>query len=235
MTQLSRANVSRAEQHLWNHLTDFTADSPRVPASQPVGSSQSSSTVPTRTSPPPKEFVSRPLPPLPPLRMTQSVGKPLVRSSTVDPPSSSQLSLSHSEPPAFPPPPQVRRFNTVEPVCAPSSPNAPSPSSMEDPPQSRPFETCEPEQVRSPSNAPSPLGSGGAWECREGEDILIEHQVERCSSERYSSRSSRSQDADNMGQCYFRIFEFGKYGYSLPSRRMAIRSCENWNQCISSC
>ena len=184
----------------WNDLTDFTAASPRAPASQVAGSSQSSSTVPTRTSPLPEVFQSRPLPPLPPLQIAQSVGEHPFRSSTLDQRSSSQSSLPQSEPPASPPP-QPRRFNTDEPVY-----------------------------IRSESNVPSPSRSEGTWECREGEDILMEDQVEQC-----LSRSSSSQYADDMGQCYFRIFEIGKDGYSLPSRRIAIRSCENGKQCLSIC
>ena len=205
MTQLSRADASCAKQDFfWNDLTDFIAASPSAPASQFAGPSRPSSTVPTRTSPLPEVFQSRPLPPLPPLRIAQNVGEHPSRSSTFDQLISAQYSLPHSEPPVSPPPPpppQLRRFNTVEPVY-----------------------------VHSVLKAPSPSCSGGAWECREGEDILLEDQVERC-----LSRSFRSQDADNMGQCDFRIFELGKDRYNLPTRRIAIRSCENGDQCISFC
>ena len=184
----------------WNDLTDFTAASPRAPASQLAGPSRSSSTVPIRISPLPEVFHSRPLPPLPPLRIAQSVGEHPFRSSTLDQRFLTQSSLLHSEPPASPPP-QPRRFNTDEPVY-----------------------------IRSESNVPSRSRTEGAWECREGENILMEDQVERC-----LSRSSRSQDADKMGQCDFRIFELGKDRYSLPTRRIAIRSCENGDQYISFC
>ena len=181
--------------------------------------------VPTRTSPPPKMFEDRPLLPLPPLRIPQSVGKPPSRSFTVGQPTSSQISLPHSEPPDSPPFPQPQRFNTVEPVYGHLKSKAPLSSSSERPPQSRRFDTIEPA-----SKAPPPSRSEGAWECREGENILVEDHIERCLSRNFSG-----QEADNMGQCDFRIFELRKDGYSLPTRRIAIRSCENGERCISFC
>ena len=180
-----------------NHLTDFTAASSSAPASQTVGPSRTPSMVSTMASPPRKTVESRPLPPLSPPLNAESFGRPRLWSSTVDQPSSSQSSLPYCEPPASPPP-QPRRIDTVEPVY-----------------------------VRSASTVPSPSRSEGAWECREGEDILMEDQIERC--------NSSSQDTDNMGQCDFRIFELRKDGYSLPTRRIAIRSCENGERCISFC
>ena len=166
-----------------------------------MSEASSMASVPTRTSPPSKVFEPRPLPRLSRLRIAQSIDKDSLRPFTLNQPSSSQFSLPYSEPPASPPPLQSRRFDTVEPV-----------------------------NVRSELNVPSPSRSEGAWECREGEDILMEGQVEQC-----LSRSSRSQDADNMSPCDFRIFELGKDGYSVPSRRIAIRSYENEEQCISLC
>ena len=205
--------------------------------------------VPTRTSPPPKVFEDRPLLPLPPLRIPQSVGQPPFRSFTIGQPTSSQFSLPHSEPPTSPPPPQTRRFNTVEPVYSHSTSRAPSSSSSERPPQPRRFDTIEPAP-----KAPPPSRSEGAWECREGECILIEDQVERCLSRSFRSQDAdqdldqdadqdadqdgdqdADQDAENMGQCDFRIFELEKDGYCLPTRRIAIRSCENEVKCISYC
>ena len=100
---------------------------------------------------------------------------------------------------------------------------SPPPSSL---PQPRRFNTVEPVDLRSASKAPSPSLSEGVWECREQENILIEFQVIRC-----SSRRSRSQDADDMGQCDFRIFDV----HSPPARRIALRSCGNGEQCISFC
>ena len=138
---------------------------------------------------------------------------------------SSQFPLPHSEPPASPPLSQPQHFNTDEPMYGHLKSKAPSSSSLERPPQSRRFDTIEPA-----SKAPPPSRSEGAWECREGENILVEDQIERC-----LSRNSSSQDADNMGQCDFRIFELRKDGYSLPTRRIAIRSCESGERCISFC
>lgn len=112
----------------------------------------------------------------------------------------SQFPLPHSEPPASPPP-QPRSFDPVEPVY-----------------------------VRPSSTVPPSPRSVGAWECREGENILVEDHIERCLSRNFSG-----QETDNMGQCDFRIFELRKDGYSLPTRRIAIRSCENGERCISFC
>ena len=89
---------------------------------------------------------------------------------------------------------------------------------------------ASPPPPRSPLDVPAPSRPGGAWECREREYILMEGQVERC-----LSRRSRSQDVEELGQCDFRIVEFWKDGYCLPTRRIAIRSCENGEQCISFC
>ncbi len=184
----------------WNHLTDFTAASSRAHISEFAGPNRSSSMVPTMTSPPRKAFGSFPLRPLPPL---QSAEPPPER-FTINLPSSSQIPPQSTKPTASPPLsplPQPRRFNTVEPVY-----------------------------LRSASKAPSPSLSEGVWECREGENILIEFQVERC-----SSRRSKSQDADDMGQCDFRIFELWQDLHSPPARRIALRSCGNGEQCISFC
>ena len=188
----------------WNHLTNFNTASPRTLASHVARSSRTSSTGSARTSPPPEMFESRPPRlPLPPLQSLQSVDKLPLRRSTIDQPSSSQITPPFAKPPPSPPPSPLslpRRFNTVGPV-----------------------------HVRSASEASSPSPVGGAWERREGEYILIEFQAEWC-----SSRRSGSQDADNMGICDFRIFELEKDD-SLPTRRIAFRSCENWEQCISYC
>lgn len=187
-----------------NHLTDLTTASPRTLASHVARSSRTSSTGSTRTSPPPKMFESRPRLTLPPLQSPQNVDRPPFRRNTIEQPSSSQILPPLAKPPASPPPPSPlplsRRFNTIEPV-----------------------------HVRSASKASSASPVEGAWECREGEYILIEFQAEWC-----SSRRSGSQDADNMGQCNFRIFDLGKDD-SLPTRRIAFRSFENLEHCISFC
>ena len=187
----------------WNHLTDFTAASPRTLASHGAGSSRTSSTVSTGSSPPPKVFGSRPRIPLPPLQPTPSVDKLPLRRNTIDQPSASQILPCSAEPPASPPPsplPQARRFNTVEPL-----------------------------QFRSASNVSSPSPVEGAWECREGEHILMEFQGEMCSFRRVGS-----QVADNIGRCDFRIFELGKDD-SLPTRRIAFRIREPGERCMSFC
>ena len=186
----------------WNYLTDFTAASPRTLATQAIGSSRTSSTKSTSSSPPPKVFESRMLP-FTPLDSTQSVDKPPLRRNTIDQPSASQARPRVAQPPDSPPPsplPLPRRFNTVEPV-----------------------------HFRSASHVSSPSPVEGAWECREGEHILMEFQVECCSSRRVGS-----QVADNLGQCDFRIFELGKDD-SLPTRRIAFRSCEHGERCMSFC
>ena len=180
----------------WNHLTDFTAASSREHISEFVGPNRSSSMVPTMTSPPREAFGSFPQRLLPPLQSAE----PLPERFTIDQPSSSQIPLHSTKPTASPPSSplaQPRRFNTVGPV-----------------------------HLRSASKAPSPSLSEGVWECRERENILIEFQVEWC-----SSRRSKSQDADDMGQCDFRIFDV----HSPPARRIALRSCGNGEQCISFC
>ena len=187
----------------WNHLINFTAASSRTLVSQAVGSSRTSSTVSTRSSPPPKVFEPRPLLPLPPLQSTQSADKPPPRRNTIAQPPASQTSPRLAPPAASPPPsplPLPQRFNTVEPV-----------------------------HLRSASNGSSPSPVEGAWEYREGEYILMEFQAECCSSRRVGS-----QVADNMGQCDFRIFELGRDD-SLPTRRIAFRSCEHGERCISFC
>lgn len=125
--------------------------------------------------------------------------------------------------------PSLRRSTIGQPSSSQIPPHSAKPPASPPPsplPQPR-RNTVEPVYVRSASKAPLPSLSEGAWECREREDILTEFQVERCSSCR-----SRSQDADNMGQCDFRIFELWK---GVPARRIAIRSCENGEQCISFC
>lgn len=178
-----------------------STSSPRTLASHGAGSSRTSSTGSTGSSPPPKVFESRPRFPLPPLQPTQSVDKPPLRRNTIDQPSASQIPPRLAQPPASPPPsplPLPQRFNTVEPV-----------------------------HFRSASNVSSPSPVEGAWECREGEHILMAFQGEMCSFRRVGS-----QVADNMGRCDFRIFELGKDD-SLPTRRIAFRSCEPGERCMS--
>ena len=128
--------------------------------------------------------------------------------------------------------PPLRRNTIDQPSTSQTPPHLAQPPASSPPsplPLPRRFDTVEPVHLRPAPKASSPSTVEGAWECRGEEHILMEFQVEWC-----SFRRAGRQDAENMGQCDFRIFEHGRDD-SLPTRRIAFRSCEHEEQCICFC
>jgi hypothetical protein len=125
--------------------------------------------------------------------------------------------------------PPLRRFPVDQPSSS-QSPSAHSAQSLSPPPPPRCFTLDEPVHSSSSSKAPSRSLSEGAWDARDGEHVLVEAQVER-----YMSHGSTRQEPDNMRQCDFRIFELENYSYNIPTRRIAMRSSEHEELCISYC
>ena len=131
------------------------------------------------------------------------MGRPHPPQPTVDQPSSSQSVLAQPiHPPPSPPSPPLVRRPTVD----------------------------KPGSSYSLSKAPSRPLAEGAWEGREGENILLE-----APRTLYWSHEPRNKDPDEMRQCDLRIFELVNDRYSIPTRRIAIRSHELEEQCASYC
>ena len=98
------------------------------------------------------------------------------------------------------------------------------------PPTPRRPTVDKPVSSHSLSKAQSRPLTEGAWEGREGEHILVEapRTLYRC-------HKPRNQDLDEMSQCDFKIFELVNERFSIPTRRIAIRSREHEGKCVSHC
>lgn len=82
---------------------------------------------------------------------------------------------------------------------------------------------------RSLSKASPHSVPANPWEVRDGEDILMEEQIQN-----YLFFNARSQRPFSMAQCDLRIFELhGRF--SMPTRRIAVRGCGPGKQCVSHC
>jgi hypothetical protein len=88
----------------------------------------------------------------------------------------------------------------------------------------RPGSSISSSIVRPPSLA------AGAWNGREGEELLIEAHLVW-----YESHGAQSQDPDSMQQSKCRIFELAKNGSNMLTRRIAIQSGEDEQQLVSYC
>ena len=69
-----------------------------------------------------------------------------------------------------------------------------------------------------------------AWEAREGEYILID-----IASDQYESYRPEKQNPYKMRRCDLRIFELVNATYYISTRRLAVRSREHEEQCVSYC
>lgn len=125
-----------------------------------------------------------------------------------------ELFMSSAMDPPHPPqrfaidPPSSQSPRSTRPIHPPPSPKRPS--------------------VDKPSKAPSRSLAEGAWEGRGGEYVLVEAPLYR-----YWSHGSSNQNPDTMGESTFRIFELVNDKYSIPTRRIAIRSREHEEQFVS--
>lgn len=131
----------------------------------------------------------------------------------------------------------MRSFHSAQLTQSPSEPQSLSRSVST--PATQPFGPPHPPQrsiVDKPASShrsseeASYSPAGGAWEGRVGEDILVDAPINR-----FQSHGPRNQDSDKLRQCDLKIFEIVNERYSIPTRRIAIRSCENEQHCVSYC
>lgn len=132
-------------------------------------------------------------------------------------------------------PPKLSRSRTISiSATQPIDPSPPSrrstfdqPSSSLDPrPPPQPFIFHEPNHPRSLPKASSHSIPANPWGVRDGEDVLVEEPIQ--------NYLSHDEGSHSMPQCDLRIFELhGRF--SIPTRRVAVRSCGPEEQCESYC
>lgn len=76
-----------------------------------------------------------------------------------------------------------------------------------------------------------------AWESRKDEIMLIETQLKWSKSQlmRYHSDGGTNPFTKGMSQCECRLFELVDDNYTIPTRRIAVRSREGEEQHVSYC
>jgi len=150
---------------------------------------------------------------------------PHSRSFTIDQPSSSKTQ-SKSSPPLMGTPP--KRSMTHDPP-----PSLAFLTSALQPLLSHTFPPTATHQRLSSSDSSSAgslLGATDVWESREGEELLIEAQFVQC-----RCFGPRRQDPERMPQCDCRIFELANEVCGLPTKRIALRSCQDEGHSVSYC